>query len=158
MVYPAVKSAASRLLPSRESQKPFQKRSMDMYARAALCAATFCTALALPVSAQPGRCTREVLHVQGTPATVTLCVVSSGPAAGHDMPVTVGVTLTAPRGSFSRTDTLHFLAYQPDPRVNDDVPLASLGIPGTLHMTLMLHGGLVHIDAAMKMPGAVWLK
>ena len=121
-------------------------------------------ALALSIGsaawAQPaGRCTRETLSVRGTPLTVSYCVSSTGKASpGHDLPVQVYESYGTPRGAFSQEATLRFIAGEEASRVIEDVALARLGMEGTLHVTLVLRGGLVRIDSAMLTPGAVTIK
>lgn len=110
-------------------------------------------------SAQPStRCTRETLPVRGSSVTVGYCVEQNGPAAGHDLPVRVQETYSSPHGGQTREATLRFIAGEPASRVIEDLPLEPLGLSGVLHLTLLLRGGLVHVDAAMLTPGAVTIK
>ena len=130
-----------------------------MYTRALPAAAVLALALSASASAQPSnRCTHEVLNVQGTPLTASICVIQSGPAAGHELPVAVDETYSTARGAVNRTATLRFIAAEPSSRVIEDVELARLGLTGTLHLTLLLHAGLVRVDAALLTPGAVTIK
>lgn len=159
MVYPVVKPNAWHVGRAWESRKPRAKRYRDMYTRALPAAAVLALTLWVPANAQPSsRCTREVLNVQGTPLTASICVTQAGPAAGHELPVSVDETYSTPHGSVSRTATLRFIAGEPSSRVLEDVELGRLGLSGTLHLTLLLHAGSVRVDAAMLTPGAVTIK
>ena len=122
------------------------------------------TALALSVpiaaAAQPaGRCTRETLQVRGTPLTASYCVQGAASAApGRDLPVHVIQTYSTPHGSWSEDTTLNFIAGEEWSRVIQDLPLDRVGLQGTLHLTLVLHGGTVRVDSAMLTPGAISIK
>ena len=97
--------------------------------------------------------------VRGTPLTAAYCVSDVGPAKpGRDLPVRVSETFSSPRGSFSQDVTLRFMAGEADSRVIQDVGLERLGLNGTLHLTLLLRGGAVHVDSAMLTPGAITIK
>jgi hypothetical protein len=121
------------------------------------------TALAISLgstaSAQPSRCTREILTVEGTPLTVGYCVSGIRRApAGENLPVAVTETFSSPHGSLTRNATLQFIAGEESSRVIEDLPLARVGLSGTLHLTLLWHGGLVRVDSAMLTPGAITVK
>ncbi len=122
------------------------------------------TALAVSLgssaSAQPGgRCTHETLVVRGTPVTAAYCLNGMGSAPpGHDLAVRVQETYSTPRGAFTQEATLRFIAGEQTSRVIEDVALGRLGLEGTLHLTLMLHKGLVHVEGAMLTPGAITIK
>lgn len=109
-------------------------------------------------SAQGGRCTRETLAVRGTPLTVSYCVASQPAASGQDLPVRVSESYSTPRGSFSQQNTLQFIAGESASRVIEDVALGRLGLEGTLHLTLVYHGGLVRVESALLTPGAITIK
>ena len=139
---------------------------MDMDRRIVVATAL---ALSLPVvafslaqraAAQPAnRCTHETLDVRGTPLTASYCVEVLGPAApGRDLPVKVSESYSTPHGSWSQDATLSFIAGEDSSRVIQDLPLDRVGLQGTLHLTLVLHGGAVRIDSAMLTPGAVTIK
>lgn len=122
------------------------------------------TALALSLGtsaqAQPaGRCTRETLNVRGTPLATMYCVQSLGTASpGRDLPVRLSESYSTPRGSWTQDVTLQFISGEESSRVIEDLPLDKVGLQGTLHLTLMLRGGQVHVDSAMLTPGAVTIK
>ncbi|MFN2448602.1 MAG: hypothetical protein ABR508_02245 [Candidatus Baltobacteraceae bacterium] len=129
-----------------------------MYVRLLLVLAAV-AAYAAPASAQPaGRCTREILSVQRNAVTAAYCVASVGPAAGHELPVRVLETYSSARGSVTTTETLRFIEGEPASRVIEDLSLDRLGLSGVLHLTLVLHAGLVRVDAAMLTPGAITIK
>lgn len=106
-----------------------------------------------PAGAQDSRCTREVLNVKGTPVTVGYCVVAS-----HGESVEVSESYHSPKGSFSQTSPLAFIPGDDPSRVIEDVSLSQLGLSGTLHLTLVMHAGAVHIEAAILTPGAITIK
>lgn len=110
--------------------------------------------------AQPaGHCTRETLNVRGTPLTAAYCVQSLGTASpGRDLPVAVSETYSTPHGSFTQDATLRFIAGEAASRVIQDLPLERLGMQGTLHLTLLLRDGSVHVDSAILTPGAITIK
>ena len=123
-------------------------------------AAALAVGLGSSASAQPaGRCTHETLVVRGTPVTAAYCVSEIGAARpGRDLPVRVAETFSTARGSFNQEATFRFIAGEQDSRVIEDVALERLGLEGTLHLTLLLRGGAVHIDGAMLTPGAITIK
>lgn len=106
-----------------------------------------------------GRCTREILNVRGTPLTAAYCIVGSATASpGRDLPVHVTENYSTPHGSWSQEVTLQFIAGEESSRVIQDLPLDKVGLQGTLHLTLLLRGGTIHVDSAMLTPGAVTIK
>ncbi len=111
--------------------------------------------LAAGAAAQNDRCTREILHVRGTPVTVAFCVVGS---RHGEAPLQVAESYSSPRGSFGQTASLAFISGDQPSRVIEDVALSQVGLSGTLHLTLVLEGGKVRIEAAMLTPGAVTVK
>jgi hypothetical protein len=131
-----------------------------MKPRRAAAVAIFALALPAYANAQPAaRCTRETLNVQGTAVTAAYCVAGVGAVTpAHDVPVRVTETYSSPRGSYSGDAVLRFIAGEPDSRVIHDVPLARLGLTGTLHLTLLWRAGLVRVDSAMLTPGAITIK
>jgi hypothetical protein len=135
------------------------KRYRDMHSRTFM-ASALVLALGSPASAAPaGRCTHETLMVRGTPVSASYCVSDMGAAAaGRDLPVRVLETFSTPRGSFNQEVTLRFIAGEEASRVIEDVSLERLGLEGTLHLTLLLRGGAVHVEAAMLTPGAITIK
>ena len=129
-----------------------------MYRRSSLTLLlALCTVSA--ASAQTGRCTRETLPIKGTPLTASYCVSGEASApAGHDLPVQVVATYATPRGSFTQQSTLQFIAGESASRVIEDVALSRVGLDGTLHLTLVYRGGLVHVESALLTPGAITVK
>jgi hypothetical protein len=111
-------------------------------------------------SAQPeGRCSRETLSVTGLPVTVSYCVLGASRSAdGRETTVNVQEAYSSPRGSFAQTSPLSFLAGNDPSRVIEDVSLARLGMSGTLHLTLIMRGGRVLVEAAILTPGAIVVK
>ncbi|GAC1499110.1 MAG: hypothetical protein NVS1B14_02430 [Vulcanimicrobiaceae bacterium] len=123
--------------------------------KSALLAPALFVCLAAGAAAQNDRCTREILHVRGTPVTVAFCVVGG---AGGEAPLQVSESYRSPRGSFGQTSSLAFIAGDQPSRVIEDVALSQLGLSGTLHLTLVLERGKVRIEAAMLTPGAITIK
>lgn len=119
-------------------------------------------ALSLGTGAQAqsaGRCTRETLNVRGTPLTASYCIVGTGTASpGRDLPVRVSETYSTAHGLWTQDVTLRFIAGEESSRVIEDLPLDKVGLQGTLHLTLLLRGGVVHVEGAMLTPGAVTIK
>ncbi|HZT11442.1 MAG TPA: hypothetical protein VFA29_01430 [Candidatus Baltobacteraceae bacterium] len=110
-------------------------------------------------AAPPTRCTREELKVHGLAVSAVYCVVPADTAReGHDLAVSVDETFSSVRGAFTRQSRLHFLAGEDASRVIEDVPLARLGLEGTLHTTLVLRRGAVRMEGAMLTPGAITVK
>lgn len=110
-------------------------------------------------AAAQGRCTRETLPVKGTPLTVTYCVAGENPAAsGGDLGVRVSESYSTSRGAFTQQSTLQFISGESASRVIEDIALARLGLEGTLHLTLVYHGGLVRVESALLTPGAITIK
>ncbi|MDP9017903.1 MAG: hypothetical protein M3N19_06265 [Candidatus Eremiobacteraeota bacterium] len=115
--------------------------------------------LAPAAIAQEGRCTREVLNIKGTPVTVSYCVQGSAhPESNAEGTVRVAETYTSAHGSFHQTSPLAFIPGDDPSRVIEDVSLSQVGLSGTLHLTLVMHAGTVHIEAAMLTPGAISIK
>jgi len=109
--------------------------------------------LVAPAGAQDGRCTREVLAIKRTPVTVAYCVLRPGREA-----TPVSESFSSPKGSFTQTSLLAFIPGADPSRVIEDVSLSQLGLSGTLHLTLVMHAGAVHIEAAILTPGAITIK
>jgi hypothetical protein len=105
-------------------------------------------------------CSHDTLSVDGTAVAVLICAtepakpVPSGKTAS--LPVTE--SLSTKDQSFGRTTTLDFLGGEELSRTIDNVPLAKLGIPKTLHLTLAHKAGSLALEHALLIPGAVTLK
>ena len=110
-------------------------------------------------AAAQDRCTHEVLKVKGTPVSVGFCVLgTTREQGGREGSVTVAETYSSPKGSFKQTSPLAFIPGDDPSRVIEDVSLAGLGLEGTLHLTLVMRGGTVHVEAAMLTPGGITIK
>ena len=104
-------------------------------------------------------CSREVLRVRATPVTIGYCV--SGPverSPGGELNVPLRASYTAAGGSFTQRTVLHFISGEGPALVLQSIPLARLGIAGTLHLTLAYGGATVRIKSAMLTPGAITIK
>ncbi|MEO9169641.1 MAG: hypothetical protein ABI282_00445 [Candidatus Baltobacteraceae bacterium] len=108
-------------------------------------------------AAAQDNCSRETLPVRGTPVTIGYCVSDAVRAAG-EVSVAAAGTFSAPGGSYSRSSTMRFITGEGPSRVLENVPLAQLGLRGTLHLTLVYSGGLLHIESALLTPGAITIK
>ena len=105
-------------------------------------------------SAQPaGRCSHDAFPVAGQTVGVTVCA-----AAAEGKSVQVTETFKGRTGSFSRNTTVDVLPGAATSRTVDDVGLAPLGLPYTLHLTLAYRDALASIEHALLLPGAVPLK
>ncbi|MDQ2663436.1 MAG: hypothetical protein M3Y18_05300 [Candidatus Eremiobacteraeota bacterium] len=111
-------------------------------------------------TAQPAvRCTHEKLLVRGQALQVTYCGGhATGTPAGREMPLAVLETYATSRGSFSQNAALAFISGEDASRVIEDVALDRVGLTGILHLTLVLRGGMVHIESAILTPGAITIK
>jgi hypothetical protein len=122
---------------------------------------TFVAALALfaaslaPALPQPAqRCSRDAFPVGGQSVTVTVC--AGAPDSGKSVAVTE--TFKNAATSFSKTASIEVLAGASASRMVDDVSLAPLGLPFTLHLTLAYRNAAVSVEHALLLPGAVPLK
>lgn len=112
------------------------------------------TGMGLPAGAQGDRCTSDALTVDGIAIAARFCVPAGAAAPS------VSVTETFGAGGKIVAKTLA-LAVVPDAltsRTIDDVDLTPLGAKHSLHMTLAYRGGLVHLEHALALPGAVPVK
>jgi hypothetical protein len=104
-------------------------------------------------------CTQQTLSVRGTPVTIVYCVTGAPRATGAaEVVVPVTATYSAPGRSIQRSLGLHFLAGEGVSQVLESLDLASLGLSGTLHLTLAYTRGLVQVEGALLTPGAIIIK
>jgi hypothetical protein len=122
---------------------------------------TFVAALALfaaslaPAFPQPAsRCSRDAFPVGGQTVTVTVC--AGAPDSGKSVAVTE--TFKNAASSFTKTASIEVLPGATASRTVDDVSLAPLGLPFTLHLTLAYRDAAVSVEHALLLPGAVPLK
>ncbi len=103
--------------------------------------------------AQPAqKCSHDTFDVNG-PVTVTVC---AGAPDGRNVGVTE--TVKAAAGSFTHTTAIEVLPGASASRTIDDLSLARLNLPYTLHVTLAYREGTASIEHALLLPGAVPLK
>lgn len=121
---------------------------------------TFAAVLALlassagPALAQNSApCARESFDIQGKTVTVTAC---PGTPDGRAVPVTE--TIKSGSNAISHNASIPLLSGAGVSRGIDDVSLTSLGVPGTLHLTLAYRDGSLAIEHALLLPGAIPLK
>lgn len=97
--------------------------------------------------------------MQGSPVTIGYCINGTPRANGTDeLIVPVAATYTAPGGTFRRLSELHFVAGEGISRVLESLDLTKLGLTGTLHLTLAYSHGLVQVEGALLVPGAITIK
>lgn len=111
---------------------------------------------AAPALAAPG-CSSDAFTVSGSPLSVEICAPATRPIG--KAPLLATETLTA-RGQapIVRKVTLDVLSPTEASHTIDDAPLQSLGIAGTLHMTIGYRAGVVRLEHALLVPGAIALK
>ena len=106
-------------------------------------------------SAQPAqRCTHDTFPVAGQSVAITVC--AGAPDGGKS--VQVVETFKGKAGTFSHTASIDVLSGAATSRAVDDVSLAQLALPYTLHLTLAYREAAVSIEHALLLPGAVPLK
>lgn len=111
----------------------------------------------------PAACASDTFTVDGNALVVGICTLERPAAVRGKAPAgnagtlqeTVSVKGHAP---LTRTAPYSRLASDATARTIDDVPLQSLGIPKTLHVTLAVRAGNVRLEHALLVPGAVVLK
>ncbi len=110
--------------------------------------------LGLPAGAAAGRCTHDVLTIDGVPVTAAFCI----PAEAAAPSVSVTETFAAQSKVLDRTASLTIVPGAQVSRAIDDVDLAPLGLKRTLHMTLAYRAGTVVLEHALALPGAIPVK
>lgn len=112
----------------------------------------------LPAVGQPGqppsRCSHDTFQVAGQPVVVTAC--AGAPDSGKT--VAVNETFKGTTATFNHTTSIQVLAGASASRAVDDIALAPLGLPYTLHLTLAYRDAAVIVEHALLLPGAVPLK
>lgn len=110
--------------------------------------------LGAPASAQSARCSHDALSLDGLPLEARFCV----PADAGAPTVTVTETFSARGGSVEKTVALTVVAGARISRTIDVVDLEPLGVAHSLHVTLAFRAGLVTLEHALALPGAIPLK
>ena len=118
----------------------------------AVALAVLASAVALPAAAQP-RCDRQTFAISGDAVTVTAC--AAPPASGE---VAVAETVARGAATSTHTATIALVSGAAVSRGVDDLPLAPLGLSGTLHLALAYRNGAATIEHAMLLPSAIPLK
>jgi len=85
-------------------------------------------------------------------------VSAASRTSGPEEIVPVTATYSARGGSMRRTIELHFIAGEGVSRVIQSLDLTTLGLTGTLHLTLAYSRGLVRVEGALLTPGAITIK
>ncbi len=109
-----------------------------------------------PALAAAAGCSADAFTVKGTPLGVELCVPVPH-AAGKTVVATETVSARG-QAPLVRKVTLDVVAPDEGSHTIDDAPLQSLGIAGTLHMTIGYKSGTVRLEHALLVPGAIALK
>ncbi len=104
-------------------------------------------------SASSDRCTKDALTIEGVPVMATICV----PAGASGSKVTVSETLVGSAGTLNHT-TIFDLLPAGVSRTVDDIVLEKLGSKRTLHVTLAYREGVVTLEHALLLPGAIPVK
>ena len=119
-------------------------------------AVTATAASAAPAFAAAG-CSSDAFIVSGSPLSVEICAPAT--RLPGRAPLVATETLTA-RGQapLVRKVALEVISPTEVSHTIDDAPLQSLGIAGTLHMTIGYKGGSVRLEHALLVPGAIALK
>jgi hypothetical protein len=121
----------------------------------AVATVAFATSFA-PALAAAG-CSNDAFIVSGSALTVEICAPAARPVGKS--PVFAIATLTS-RGQATlvRKVALDVISPSEASHTIDDAPLQSLGIAGTLHMTIGYKAGAVRLEHALLVPGAIALK
>ena len=124
--------------------------------RIALAIAVAVAVSATPAIAAPG-CSSDAFTVSGSPLSVEICAPATRPPG--KTPLLATATLTS-RGAVPlvRKIALDVISPAEASHTIDDAPLQSLGIAGTLHMTIGYKAGAVRLEHALLVPGAIALK
>jgi len=116
-------------------------------------AAVLVLTAATAASAQSDRCTKDVLRIEGAPVTATVCA----PAGATGPKLAVTETLIGRAGTVSHTTSFDLLAAGVS-RTVDDIALDKLGSKRILHVTLAYREGIVTLEHALLLPGAIPVK
>lgn len=109
--------------------------------------------------AAPSGCSEDTFLVKGTQLSVELCAPSASARAASKGPISIAETITAKgQPPLARKVPLDGALGDETSHTIDDAPLQSLGIAGTLHMTLAYKSGAVRLEHALLVPGAIALK
>lgn len=120
--------------------------------------AAFVIALAAPTAARAsGGCSSDSFAARGTTLTVELCALAGSTRAAKSEIVTETVSAKG-QTPIVRRVTIEAPVGDETARTIDDAPLGSLGIPGTLHVTIAFRSGVAHLEHALLVPGAIPLK
>jgi hypothetical protein len=103
-------------------------------------------------------CSRETVQVRGTVLSVSFCTVGAPVTASAVTTVAVDATYATKDHSLVQRTTLRFITGEGPARALENVNLGSLGIEGTLHMTLLYSGNQISMEHALLTPGAVTVK
>jgi hypothetical protein len=110
--------------------------------------------LGLPADALGERCTNDTLNVDGVAIAARFCIPIDAGAPS----VSVSETFAASGAMIRKTTLLPIVAGAGTSRTIDDIDLSPLRVRRGLHMTLAFHAGVVILEHALALPGAIPLK
>ena len=116
-------------------------------------AAVLVLTAATAASAQSDRCTKDALTIEGAPVTATICI----PAGATGPKLAVTETLVGGTATIRHTTSFDLLPAGVS-RTVDDIALDRLGSRRTLHVTLAYREGIVTLEHALLLPGAIPVK
>jgi hypothetical protein len=106
--------------------------------------------------AAEGACSSDTFAVEGSAVVVQVCDAAGLRLASAG---SVQETLSVKgRPTLVRSVRYERLANEETARTLDDVPLETLGIAKTMHVTLAIRGGTARIEHVLLVPGALSLK
>ena len=126
----------------------------------AILAFSVAVSMAPLASAAAGACSVDNFPIDRTVLTVSVCLPDRGARklpVGSDGQVQETLSVRG-RPPLMRSTTYSRLPNEATARTIDDVPLQSLGIGKTLHLTLAVHAGAARLEHALLIPGAIALK
>lgn len=126
---------------------------MLLFRRAAFAAVLVLTA-ASAAAAQTERCTSDALTIDSAAVTARVCAPAG---VGDGQRILVTVALVSSAGTVRHTTPFELLPGGVS-RTVDDISLEPLGSKKSLHVTLAYRAGIVTLEHALLLPGAVPIK
>jgi hypothetical protein len=127
-----------------------------MVAFALLALSSVLLAAAPPATSAPGGCSSDVFSIDGSSVAVGLCTTSDEKAGAKTI-VTETLSVKG-QPPFVRDVPLDRVPGADTSRAIDDVSLVRLGLARTLHVTIAVKNGIVRLEHALLVPGAIALK
>jgi len=132
-----------------------------MGTRLTVFALVLASSLGAAAAAAPDACSSDTFAIDTSQVTVRICAgapAAKAPATPRSGAATLLETFSTHDASFSQSTDVEYLPGAEISRTIDDVSLARLGIPKTLHMTIAFKPGSAKLEHALLIPGAVVLK